>query len=43
MAVIPEGIQLEFNGFYSNEIFELSDKPIMSLYDDTSKVDYLVA
>ncbi len=33
----------KFNGFYSNEIFELSDKPIMSLYDDTSKVDYLVA
>jgi len=23
-----------FNGFYSNEIHELSDKPIMSLYDD---------
>jgi ornithine decarboxylase len=33
----------KFNGFYSNEIFELNDKPIMSLYDDTSKVDYLVA
>ena len=33
----------KFNGFYSNEIFELSDKPIMSLYEDTSKVDYLVA
>ena len=33
----------KFNGFYSNEIFELSDKPIMSLYDDASKVDYLVA
>ncbi len=33
----------KFNGFYSNEIFELNDKPIMSLYDDVSKVDYLVA
>ena len=33
----------KFNGFYSNEIFELGDKPIMSLYEDTSKVDYLVA
>ncbi|MAW17426.1 MAG: type III PLP-dependent enzyme [Candidatus Pelagibacter sp. TMED272] len=33
----------KFNGFYSNEIFELSDKPIMSLYDDSSKFDYLVA
>ena len=33
----------KFNGFYSNEIFELCDKPIMSLYDDSSKVDYLVA
>ena len=33
----------KFNGFYSNEIFELNDKPIMSLYNDASKVDYLVA
>ncbi len=33
----------KFNGFYSNEIFELSDKPIMSLYDDSSKINYLVA
>ena len=32
-----------FNGFYSDEIFELNDKPIMSLYEDTSKVTYLVA
>ena len=32
-----------FNGFYSNEIFELNDKPIMSLYEDSSNVDYLVA
>ncbi len=33
----------KFNGFYSDEIYELNDKPIMSLYEDTSKVDYLVA
>ena len=34
----------KFNGFYSDQIFELSDKPIMSLYEDSSKkVDYLVA
>ncbi len=33
----------KFNGFYSKEIFELNDKPIMSLYEDSSKVDYLVA
>ncbi len=32
-----------FNGFYSDEIFELNDKPIMSLYDGASKVSYLVA
>ena len=33
----------KFNGFYSDEIFQLDDKPIMSLYEDTSKVDFLVA
>ena len=33
----------KFNGFYSNKIFELNDKPIMSLYEDSSKVNYLVA
>ena len=34
----------KFNGFYSNQIFEVADKPIMSLYDDSSKkVNYLVA
>jgi ornithine decarboxylase len=32
-----------FNGFYSDQIFELNDKPIMSIYEDQSKVDYLVA
>jgi ornithine decarboxylase len=33
----------KFNGFYSNEIFETSDQPIMSLYNTSSKVKYLVA
>ncbi len=33
----------KFNGFYSNTIVELNDKPIMSLYDNTSKINYLVA
>ena len=33
-----------FNGFYSNEIFEVDDKPIMSLYEGSNdKVDSLVA
>ncbi|MDA9078408.1 type III PLP-dependent enzyme [Pelagibacteraceae bacterium] len=33
-----------FNGFYSNEIFEVYDKPIMSLYEGSNdKVDSLVA
>ena len=34
----------KFNGFYSDEIFEVADKPIMSLYEESSKkVNYLVA
>jgi len=33
----------KFNGFYSNEIFELHDKPIISMYEDSDKFDYLVA
>jgi ornithine decarboxylase len=33
----------KFNGFYSNQIFELSDRPIMSIYEDMSRVNYLVA
>ena len=33
-----------FNGFYSNEIFEVSDKPIMSIHEGSKvKVDSLVA
>lgn len=33
----------KFNGFYSDTIVEVNDKPIMSLYNDTGKFDYLVA
>ena len=33
----------KFNGFYSDQIFELKDKPIMSIYEESSKFDYLVA
>jgi len=33
----------KFNGFYSNEIFEIHDKPIMSMYEKDSTSSYLVA
>ena len=33
----------KFNGFYSDEIFELSDQPIVSLYETSGKDKYLVA
>ena len=33
----------KFNGFYSDQIFEVNDKPIVSIYEDSSKVNYLVA
>jgi ornithine decarboxylase len=33
----------KFNGLYSDKIFELNDKPIMSIYGDPRKVNYLVA
>ena len=33
----------KFNGIYSDHIFELNDKPIMSIYEDAGKVNYLVA
>ena len=32
-----------FNGFYSDTIVELNDNPIMSLYNDAGKLNYLVA
>ena len=33
----------KFNGFYSDQIFEVQDKPIMSLYEKDSSSRYLVA
>ena len=33
----------QFNGFFSDQVVELNDKPIMSLYNDSSNVNYLVA
>ena len=33
----------KFNGFYSDKIFEVRDKPIMSMYDKESTSSYLVA
>ncbi len=32
-----------FNGFYSDQIFEVQDKPIMSMYEKESSSRYLVA
>jgi len=33
----------KFNGFYSDQIFEVKDKPIMSMYEKDSTSSYLVA
>jgi len=33
----------EFNGFYSNEIYEVEDNPIMSMYNKETKKAFLVA
>jgi len=33
----------QFNGFYSDQIFEVNDKPIMSMYEKDSSAHYLVA
>ena len=33
----------KFNGFYSNQIFEVQDKPIMSMYEKDRNSHYLVA
>ena len=33
----------EFNGFYSNEIYEVEDNPIMSMYDPKKAKEFLVA
>ena len=33
----------EFNGFYSDEIYEVEDSPIMTMYDKEKKGEFLVA
>ena len=33
----------EFNGFYSNNIFEVEDNPIMTMYDKETNKEFLVA
>ena len=33
----------KFNGFYSDAIYQVDDKPILSMYDGEIKVKYLVA
>ena len=33
----------KFNGFYSDKIFEVQDKPIISLYEKDKSSRYLVA
>ena len=33
----------KFNGFYSNQIFEVHDKPMMSMYEKNNSSRYLVA
>ena len=33
----------QFNGFYSDEIYEVEDKPIMTMYDKGTNKEFLVA
>ena len=33
----------DFNGFYSNNIFEVEDEPIMTMYDKNARKEFLVA
>jgi ornithine decarboxylase len=33
----------KFNGFFSDEIYEVEDNPIMSLYSQEAKKQFLVA
>ena len=33
----------KFNGFYSNKVFEVKDKPIISMYEGDGLSRYLVA
>ena len=32
-----------FNGFYSDDIYEVEDNPIMTMYDKEANKDFLVA
>jgi ornithine decarboxylase len=36
-------MRTKFNGFYSDEIHEVNDKPIMSIFEEESNTNYLVA
>ena len=33
----------DFNGFYSNDIFEVEDEPIMTMYDKNARKEFHVA
>ena len=33
----------KFNGFYSDKIYEVEDNPIMSLYNQDAKKQFLIA
>ena len=33
----------EFNGFYSNEIYDVEDNPIMTMYNKEASKEFLVA
>ena len=33
----------QFNGFYSEKIYEVEDEPIMTMYDNDKSKSYLVA
>jgi len=36
-------MRTKFNGFYSDEIHEVNDKPIMSVFEEETNSNYLVA
>jgi ornithine decarboxylase len=36
-------MRTKFNGFYSDEIYEVNDKPIMSVFEEETNSNYLVA
>ena len=33
----------QFNGYYSDSVFEVEDKPIMTMYDKKANSEFLVA